>query len=100
MSRKKHIAIEDLLSYDSETGVILWKRGPRAGLHAGSEQMTGDIRIPIRGKMYSAHHLAWYLGHGEWPVNHIRRINGCRGDLRLDNLDLIPGTPAPMSPIS
>jgi hypothetical protein len=98
MSRRKLIPIEDILSYDPDTGVILWKRGRRAGDHAGVEQSNGNIEIRMYGSSYRAHHIAWYLGHGEWPVNHIRRINGCKGDLRLDNLDLIPGTLMPVWP--
>jgi hypothetical protein len=98
MGRKKLIPVEDLLSYDPDTGVLLWKRGPRAGIHAGYEIAGGDIEVRLYGRLYRAHHLAWYLGHGEWPIGHIRRLNGCKGDLRLDNLDLIPDTCMPQCP--
>ncbi len=76
-----------LLHYEPATGVFTWKRGPRAGLRAGSVDKTaGYEQIGIDGKLYRSHRLAWLYVHGSWPAGQIDHINGVRDDNRMANL--------------
>ena len=48
-------------------------------------KVDGYIRSGLFGKNYLNHRLAWYLTHGNWPIQ-IDHINGNRSDNRLVNL--------------
>jgi len=73
--------IEELLSYNAETGIFTWK--PRI---AGHRRSSGYVSIEIDGVEVKAHQLAWFLSHGEWPSTLIDHINGNPSDNRLCNL--------------
>lgn len=52
--------VNELLSYDPETGVLYWKVSPshiaKAGSEAGTfDKLSGYIRIQIKGKLYQAY---------------------------------------------
>jgi len=84
--------MKKLLAYDPNTGIFTWlsnRRGQvKAGMVAGSVSMSvGYIYVGLPGRRrFAAHRLAWAYMHGEWPLDEIDHINGCRTDNRIENL--------------
>lgn len=68
--------LRELLSYDPETGVFIWKvRQSRAvpiGTVAGAVKTNGRRYISVLGEALQAHRLAWFYVHGKWPDGYIR----------------------------
>ena len=70
--------LQSLFSYDPVTGAIAWRvsRGrAAAGSIAGSVNNTGTEERPkfyriirIYGRNYYAHHIAWAIKTGAWPL--------------------------------
>ena len=82
--------VRELLDYDKETGIFMWKstaRGIKADRVAGCKT---DVRvlIGIKRKLYKAHRLAWLYVHGVYPPDMIDHIDGNPGNNRLKNLRL------------
>lgn len=84
--------LREVLAYDPETGVFLWKVATssrnRVGSVAGVINNVGYRVICVDGKHYLAHRLAWFYVHGTWPPHEIDHINRDRADNRLINLRL------------
>lgn len=83
--------LRDLLDYNQETGVFVWKSLPgngRAvvGLQAGCVAKKRYQMISIDGKTYLSHRLAWFYVNGKWPKSWIDHINRDRLDNRIANL--------------
>ena len=81
--------LKELLHYDPETGVFVWKVAHprvRAGGRAGSISSRGYVRIRISGKDYWAHRLAWLYIHGDFPKNEVDHKDGDKTNNRIDNL--------------
>jgi len=86
--------VEELLSYDPETGLFTWKliegRGHRelAGKIAGCLAPSGYIMLGIDKKLYRAHRVVFLLETGSFPEKHVDHIDGdkknnCRSNLRV-----------------
>lgn len=82
--------LRELLHYDPETGIFVWKIKPancvQAGAVAGSMITDGYLGISIKRVKYAAHRLAWLYVHGEWPKDQLDHVNGVRDDNRIVNL--------------
>lgn len=85
-----HDRLLEILDYDPETGVFVWKTQPcrrlRAGERAGSLRCDGYRFIRINHKQYSEHRLAWFYVHGRWPAVCIDHVNRDPSDNRISNL--------------
>ncbi len=98
--------LRQLLTYDPDTGIMLWLPRER-GLfnrssswsrwnrwYAGRVAMTakargGYLHGRIFGVAYRAHRVVWALHHGEWPHDMIDHINGIKTDNRIENLRVV-----------
>lgn len=96
MSMSKSLKIERLrqmLSYNSDTGILTWAKSPRYGIEVGSKagcyrKKDGYECVRLDGKLYLVHRLVWFWVHGEWPVHELDHVNGERTDNRIANLRL------------
>jgi hypothetical protein len=86
--------IGEYLSYDPETGKVVWtktnSKKPLVGKEAGYlDQRTGYLVIRFNKKLYQGHRVIWYLYYGKDPGNLcIDHINRDRTDNRITNLRL------------
>lgn len=93
MKRQSIEAIQEVFQYDPTAGTLRWKTRPnncvRPGYIAGRKHANGHIEVSYKGASYMAHHLAWCLHYGTWPVGKIQHLNGDKADNRAVNLALI-----------
>jgi hypothetical protein len=59
--------------------------GMRAGSLAGRQGTRGYWQVKINGRMYSVHHLVWWIFHGYKP-EYIDHIDGDPTNNRIGNL--------------
>jgi HNH endonuclease/AP2 domain len=81
--------LRELLDYNPDTGVFIWKVKPCKNKNAGIEAgciSTGYRLIKVLKKYYQAHRLAWLYVYGEFPSKFIDHINGNPLDNRIVNL--------------
>lgn len=86
--------LRQLLDYDPETGVMIWRQ--RFGkkrwnkLHAGKRAFAtlvgGYMTGRLFGKNVRAHRVLWALHYGVEPDGQIDHINGMKADNRIENL--------------
>jgi hypothetical protein len=82
--------LNQVLRYNPDTGVFVWKINPANGGHptkgkiAGTRMKTGYWAIEIAGRKYSRHVLAWAYYYGRWPreVDHRRGLSDRISNLR------------------
>jgi hypothetical protein len=82
--------LKDLLEYNPETGIFIWKvrtsKRVKIGDVAGCENSRGYVYIKVDNKNYRSHRLAWLYMTGEFPPDCIDHINGITNDNRWINL--------------
>ena len=82
--------LDELLSYDPETGVFTWKvassRRVKPGDTTGCPDSGGYLLIRVDGRLRSAHRLAFIAMTGSPLSTNVDHINGDRADNRWCNL--------------
>lgn len=83
-------SLRHLFAYDAATGNLIWRNPVSnkvvAGDVAGTLMNNGYVKIVAHDHQLYAHHVVWYLHHGEWPHIMIDHENGCGADNRVSNL--------------
>lgn len=94
--------LREFLTYDPDTGLLLWKSRDRkwfkddrswkiwnsrfAGKQAFTSNRNGYLCGRIFDKAHQAHRVAWAIYYGDWPKGFIDHINGKRSDNTISNL--------------
>ena len=106
MHKRYDIAIEDLrdlLSYNCDTGDLIWRPRPLRFCKDAREQSrwnsrcankivkmtigsSGYQRFKLFDVVYRSHRVCWALHYGEWPEKQIDHINCIPDDNRIVNL--------------
>ena len=77
-------------TYSPETGqffnVRAWGARPAGREAKGSLNASGYLQLPVAGRPYVAHRLAWLYVHNDWPEQQLDHINRNKADNRIANL--------------
>lgn len=75
--------------FNYKDGKLYWKEAPsdfvKEGQLAGRKGTRGYWQVKIKGKMYSLHHLIWWIHHGHKP-RYIDHIDGNPENNCIENL--------------
>ena len=85
----EHQKLLQQLSYDSQTGIFLWRvtrHRITIGTQAGFISDKGYRIIRLYQKTYKAHRLAWFYVHGVWPTGIIDHRDGIGDHNWIKNL--------------
>lgn len=83
----KSLTLDDLrsrLRYDPVTGIFISR--VRTKRRVGFVGGGGYQMLHIKGRIYLAHRIAWWLHFGEMPKGWLDHINGDRADNRIANI--------------
>ena len=88
--------VNDVLSYDSQTGEFTWKvstssraqKGQRAGVKQRMQNGKDYYSITYQGRKLSGSQVAWLLHYGEWPDRSIFFVDENPMNLRISNLKM------------
>lgn len=100
--------LRECLSYEPDTGRLVWKRRPLAHFKNTYDRVrwnnrwanteAGNVceeryrRIFLGPKLYQAHRIAWAIYYGEDPGEmQVDHINRDKTDNRIENLRLVDG---------
>lgn len=82
--------VRELLDYNSETGVFVWRvsnsNRRSAGSIAGSRHPKTGWLIGVDGTQYKAHRLAWLHYYGKWPPGSLDHKDGNNLNNAIANL--------------
>ena len=82
--------LKEVLHYDPETGVFVWKvtrnNRVRMGNIAGVKHHSGYMQITVDKKLYRSHRLAFLYMYGSFPIEQIDHKDGDRANNKIDNL--------------
>jgi hypothetical protein len=77
-------------SYNPETGQFFnaraWGARPAGREAKGSINGGGYLQLPVAGRPYAAHRLAWLYAHNEWPNGDLDHIDRDKTNNRIANL--------------
>lgn len=85
-------------TYDAQSGKFFHKVDKNHGRHVpvragdeahGSRDSNGYIVLGCNGRIYTAHRLAWFFNHGEFPELHIDHIDHNRTNNSISNLRMV-----------
>lgn len=79
--------LNELFSYDAQTGQLTRRIGKRAGKLTGTPN-KGYLSVYADRRSYPAHCIIWAMHYGVWPELQIDHINRDKSDNRLENLRL------------
>lgn len=90
MGRPTREQILEVLDYDSERGILIWKvsRGStvKPGDIAGTETFYGSIQMSLLGRRVQVSHVIWFLETGQWPTRIVDHEDRCPSNNRFGNL--------------
>jgi hypothetical protein len=99
--------LRQILSYDAETGRLVWKRRSLEFFYNGNNRAERTCRSwntryegkeaftcvcngyktgAVFGKALTAHRVIWAIVKDHWPTGEIDHVNGNRSDNRIENL--------------
>lgn len=77
--------VKQLFTYSPESGLLVWKTGPRKGHVAGSRAHE-YLQVFVDGTNYYVHRIAWLWMTGDWPDGVIDHIDQNKRNNSFANL--------------